>query len=239
MNMRIDSFIRRMIVMVVGCLAMLQAQAQQQDQVPVQDQEKREVMIETSLGNVRIALYNETPQHRDNFLRLVESGFYNGIAFHRVIYGFMIQVGDPAQRDSTVEAPQVELHKVPAEIVYPQYFHKRGALAAARESDAVNPERMSSASQFYIVYGKRHDDAMLDKAQRQLDKNTQGQVTLTPEVRDEYKRVGGTPHLDGQYTVFGEVVEGLNIVKDIDWVQTDDQDRPLEPVRIIRASIVK
>ena len=235
MNMLIDTCWRRLTVVACLCMALLQVQAQ--EQTVAQDQ--HEVLIETSLGNIRVVLYNETPQHRDNFLRLVENGFYDGIAFHRVIYGFMIQVGDPAQRDSALVAPQVELHKVPAEIVYPQHFHKRGALAAAREGDQVNPQRMSSASQFYIVYGKRHDDAMLDKAQRQLDQHTQGTVTLTPEVREEYKRVGGTPHLDGQYTVFGEVVEGLNIVKDIDWVPTDDQDRPLEPVRIIHATIVK
>ena len=136
-------------------------------------------------------------------------------------------------------APQVELKKIPAEIHFPQLFHKRGCLAAAREGDNVNPERMSSASQFYIVYGKRHDDAMLDRAQQQLDKNTHGSVTLTPEVREAYKRVGGTPHLDGQYTVFGEVVEGLDIVRNIDWVPTDDQDRPLDAVRIIRATVVK
>ena len=208
-------------------------------QVLAQEETRREVLLETSLGNVRIALYNETPIHRDNFLRLVESGFYDGIAFHRVIYGFMIQAGDPATRDSTVAAPQVELKKIPAEIHFPQLFHKRGCLAAAREGDNVNPERMSSASQFYIVYGKRHDDAMLDRAQQQLDKNTHGSVTLTPEVREAYKRVGGTPHLDGQYTVFGEVVEGLDIVRNIDWVPTDDQDRPLDAVRIIRATVVK
>ena len=226
----IESCVKGLAVALVMALSSSMALAQE---------ERREVMLETSLGNVRIALYNETPAHRDNFLRLVESGFYNGIAFHRVIYGFMIQAGDPATRDSAVVAPQVQLEKIPAEIHFPQLFHKRGALAAAREGDEVNPERKSSASQFYIVYGRRHDDAMLDKAQRQLDKNTQSTIVLPPEVREEYKRIGGTPHLDGQYTVFGEVVEGLNVVRDIDWVPTDDQDRPIDAVRIIRAYIVK
>ncbi|MBR4389221.1 MAG: peptidylprolyl isomerase [Prevotella sp.] len=230
MGKRIELCVKGLAVAVVMAVSSAMAFAQE---------ERREVMLETSLGNVRIALYNETPAHRDNFLRLVESGFYNGIAFHRVIYGFMIQAGDPATRDSTVVAPQVELKKIPAEIHFPQLFHKRGCLAAAREGDNVNPERMSSASQFYIVYGKRHDDAMLDRAQQQLDKNTQSTVVLPPEVREEYKRIGGTPHLDGQYTVFGEVLEGLDVVRDIDWVPTDDQDRPVDAVRIIRAYILK
>ena len=134
----IDNCLRRIALVAMLALACLQVSAQ--------DEARREVMLETSLGNVRIALYNETPIHRDNFLRLVESGFYDGIAFHRVIYGFMIQAGDPATRDSAVVAPQVELKKIPAEIHFPQLFHKRGCIAAAREGDNVNPERMSSAS---------------------------------------------------------------------------------------------
>ena len=111
-------------------------------------------------------------------------------------------------------------------------------LAAAREGDEVNPEHASSASQFYIVYGRRFNDEMLDEQQARLDKQTQGQVLLTPEVREVYKKTGGTPHLDGQYTVFGEVTEGLNVVKEIDWVPTDDNARPLEDVRIIKMTVL-
>ncbi|MBR5687320.1 MAG: peptidylprolyl isomerase [Prevotella sp.] len=204
-----------------------------------QEQTRRQVLIETTMGDIRIELYDETPLHRDNFIRLAEAGFYDGLLFHRVIYGFMIQAGDPSTRHEGEKGPEVELNKIPAEIRYPQLFHKRGVLAAAREGDSVNPERKSSASQFYIVYGKRYDDAMLDRMKESLDRNTNGEVKLTPEVREAYKTYGGTPHLDGQYTVFGEVIEGLDIVKAIDWVDTDPSDRPLTDVRIIQARVVK
>lgn len=204
-----------------------------------QEQTRRQVLIETTMGNILIELYDETPAHRDNFIRLTEAGFYDGLLFHRVIYGFMIQTGDPSTRPDGDKTPEVELHKLPAEFRYPQLFHKRGVLAAAREGDSVNPERMSSASQFYIVYGKRFDDPMLDRMQESLDRNTNGEIKLTPEVREAYKTFGGTPHLDGQYTVFGEVVEGLDIVKAIDWVDTDPSDRPLTDVRILHATVVK
>lgn len=202
----------------------------------------REVLLETTKGNIRIALYDETPQHRDNFIKLVEDGFYDGLLFHRVIYNFMIQAGDSASRHARpgqLLGDSPEGYKVQAEINYPTLFHKRGAVAAAREADNVNPERMSSASQFYIVYGRRFNDAMLDDVQVHLDRQTNGEIKLTPEVREAYKAVGGSPHLDGQYTVFGEVVEGLDVVKDIEWVDTDDNARPKEDIRIIRAVVVK
>jgi peptidyl-prolyl cis-trans isomerase B (cyclophilin B) len=112
-------------------------------------------------------------------------------------------------------------------------------VASARESDKVNPERQSSASQFYIVYGRRFNDSMLDKAQEEMDKQTGGSVKLTPEVREVYKKIGGTPNLDGQYTVFGEVVEGLDVVNEIQWVDTDENGRPIEDIRIIRATVVR
>jgi len=206
------------------------------------DSTRHEVLLETSMGNIRIALYNETPQHRDNFMRLVKEGFYDGVLFHRVIYGFMIQTGDSASRHAQPGQQlggTAESHKVPAEIHYPELLHKRGAVAAAREPDEVNPRRESSASQFYIVYGKRMDDLMLDKVQAQLDKSTGGLIQMSPETRSLYYRVGGTPHLDGQYTVFGEVLEGLNIVNRIQCVETDANDRPTEDVRIVKATIVK
>lgn len=207
-----------------------------------QDTARREVLLTTNKGDIRIALYNETPLHRDNFLKLVKEGFYDGALFHRVINRFMIQAGDSASRHAAPGAllgDTNEPYTVPAEIRYPQLFHKRGAVAAAREGDSVNPSRASSASQFYIVYGRRFNDEMLDRAQERLDKQTGGTVKLTPEVREAYKAKGGTPHLDGQYTVFGEVVEGIDVVNAIQWMETDKNDRPLEDVRILKATVVK
>lgn len=202
-----------------------------------------QVVLETTMGNIRLELNDkETPQHSKNFRELVEKGFYNGILFHRLAYNFVIQAGDPASINAepgTVLGNTEETYKIPAEICYPQMIHKRGALCMAREADEQNPERASSAYQFYIVYGKRFDDAMLDKAQERLDKTTNGQVKLTPEVREIYKTKGGLPHLDGQYTVFGEVVEGLDVVKNIQTVDVDENLRPLNDVRIIRAYIAK
>lgn len=203
---------------------------------------RHEVLLETTKGNIRIALYNETPQHRDNFIKLVKEGFYDGLLFHRVIDRFMIQTGDSASRHAApgqMLGDSPESYKIPAEIRYPALFHKRGAVAAARESDNVNPDRESSASQFYIVYGRRFNDSMLDDVQLRLDKNTGGAVKLTPEIREAYKRFGGTPHLDGQYTVFGEVTEGIDTVENIEWAETDKNDRPVEDIRIIRATVIK
>lgn len=204
--------------------------------------EKTEVMLETTMGNIRLVLYNETPQHSNNFKKLVEKGFYNGILFHRVINKFMIQAGDSTSRNAAPGAllgDVTEPYTIPAEIHYPTLLHKRGALCMAREGDDVNPERVSSAYQFYIVYGKRFDDAMLDKVQQRLDKTTQGQVKLTEEAREIYKRIGGTPHLDGQYTVFGEVIDGIDTVRDIQWADTDSNDRPVTDVRILKAYVIK
>ncbi len=206
------------------------------------DSIRHEVVLETNEGNIRIALYNETPLHRDNFMKLVREGFYDGLLFHRVIYRFMIQTGDSASRN----APEGKLlglssegYKVPAEIRYPELFHKRGAVAAAREGDDTNPSRASSASQFYIVYGRRYNDAMLDEEQQKLDKRTGGKVKLTSDVREAYKTKGGVPSLDGQYTVFGEVIEGIGIVEKIQMCDTDDNDRPVTDVVIKKAYVVK
>ena len=203
---------------------------------------RQEILLETDSGNVRIALYNETPLHRDNILKLVKSHAYDGVLFHRVIRDFMVQTGDLG----SIGAPQgkllgdtLERYSVPAEIHFPQLFHKRGAVAAAREGDNVNPERRSSASQFYIVWGQKWDDASLDKVQKRIDEMTNGTVKLTPEVREAYKTIGGTPHLDGSYTVFGEVVEGLEVIGRIEKAATDDHDRPLKDIHIIRATVVK
>lgn len=205
-------------------------------------QERREVLLATDMGDIRIALYDETPLHRDNFLQLVESGFYDGLLFHRVMYGFMIQAGDPDSRDAE-PGQLLGLHsggeKVPAEILFPQLYHRRGCIAAARQDDSINPERASSGSQFYIVWGKRMNEAMLDEVQERLDATTGGSVKLTPELREAYYRYGGTPHLDGQYTVFGEITEGLNVVDEIQRVQVDRYSRPVSDIRIKKATVVR
>ena len=201
-----------------------------------------EVLFETTAGNIRIALFDDTPQHRDNFLNNVKEHVYDSLLFHRVIKNFMVQCGDlnskhakPGQQlgygdyNYTVEA-EFRLHKL---------YHRRGMVAMAREGDRVNPEWRSSACQFYIVWGQVCSDARLEKVQERLDAATQGQVKLTPEMIEVYKTIGGTPHLDGQYTVFGEVVEGLDVVDRIQQVAVDEHDRPLEDIRVLRATITK
>ena len=203
-------------------------------------QKKEEVVVmETTEGTIVLKLYDQTPLHRDNFRSLVAEGAFDSLLFHRVIQDFMIQGGDP---DSKYAEPGVLLgegdrdYTVPAEFrLEDGIFHRRGVLAGAREGADVNPEQRSSAMQFYIVWGKIFDDAGLDKVQERLDNRTGGRVKLTPEMREVYKTVGGTPHLDGQYTVFGEVVSGLDVVDAIQRVPTDENDRPLTDVRIIKA----
>lgn len=244
------------------------------------------VDIKTSLGDIRVLLYGETPKHRDNFVKLVEEKFYEGTLFHRVINEFMIQAGDPDSKG----APAGKMlgsggpgYQIDAEIVYPRYFHKRGTLAAARQGDQVNPERKSSGSQFYIVTGKAYNDSTLrqmesqmgmmakqrifnslaaqnkdkimdlrrnrDQAglqalQDELIKQTETQYAaapfkFTPEMTEAYTTVGGTPHLDNDYTVFGEVIDGMDVVAKIEKVATGNADRPVEDVKIISATIVK
>ena len=228
--------VKKTMIMMVALMATLGLMAQ------TGDTPRQEVVLQTGKGNIRIALYNETPRHRDNFVRLAREGYYDGQLFHRVISRFMIQAGDSASRHAKAgqmlgDSP--ENRKIDAEICYPKLFHKYGAVAAAREPDQMNPERKSSESQFYIVYGHRFSDNMLDDVQERLWRDTKGQVTLMPEVRQAYKTVGGTPHLDGQYTVFGEVVEGMDVVEAIQSVETDGNDRPLQDIRIVKATVVE
>lgn len=201
-----------------------------------------EVLLETTAGNIRIALYNETPQHRDNFLKLVKMNVYDSLLFHRVIKDFMIQSGDinskHAQPGQLLGTGDFDYTQEP-EFRLPQLFHRRGVVAMAREGDDVNPEMRSSACQFYIVWGRVLDDKRLNQIQERLDSTTQGRVKLTPEMMATYKTVGGTPHLDGQYTVFGEVTEGLDIVDCIQQQPTDKYARPLEDIRILKAIVTK
>ena len=244
------------------------------------------VEIKTSVGDITIRLYGETPKHRDNFLKLVNDGFYNDVLFHRVINKFMIQTGDPESKG----APAGKMlgaggpgYDIDAEIIYPQFFHKRGALAAARQGDEVNPDRRSSGSQFYIVTGKVYNEGQLGQMEKQLQmqqmqsifndlasqhrdsimamrrnrdqaglqalqdelvKKTEAEaaknpVKLTDAQREAYTTVGGTPHLDGTYTVFGEVVEGMDVVAKIETTATGAQDRPKEDIKIISMKVIK
>lgn len=201
-----------------------------------------EVLFHTTMGDIRIRLFNETPIHRDNFLKLVREGYYDGNLFHRVIADFMIQTGDSTSRHSepgVVYGEHDAGYTLPAEICYPKLFHRRGMVGAAREGDDVNPERRSSGSQFYIVYGTVMSSMALERMQEQLSRQTNGKVKLTREVRNAYRMYGGSPHLDGQYTIFGEVTDGMNTVRKINYVKTDEDDRPYDDVRIIKAEIVK
>ena len=197
------------------------------------------VVMETTMGNIELKLYNETPLHRDNFISLVKESAYDSLLFHRVIRDFMIQGGDPDSKNAEPGALLGEgdlPYTIPSEFrLNKGIFHRRGVLAAAREGDDVNPEQRSSAMQFYIVWGRVFDDESLDRLQERLDQFTGGKVKLTPQMREAYRTVGGTPHLDGQYTVFGEVVSGLEVVEAIQNVATDHNDRPLDDIRIIRA----
>lgn len=243
------------------------------------------VLMKTDKGDIKIKLYNETPKHRDNFLKLVKDGTYEGLLFHRVIKDFMVQGGDPESKN----APKGKMlgagdvgYTIPAEFVYPKYYHKKGALAAARQGDQVNPQKESSGCQFYIVTGKKYSDqellsmenqmneakvtnifndiarkniAKIRELQQKKDQNAlydlQEQIyaqavkeaekmpdfKFTAEQIADYRNIGGTPFLDNQYTVFGEVVEGLDVVDSIQVVKTDRGDRPVDDIRILEVEV--
>lgn len=197
-----------------------------------------EVLLTTTAGPIRIRLSDRTPLHRDNFLKLVREGFYDSVIFHRVIADFMIQAGDPSSKhadDRTQLLGSTDTgYTIPAEFRFPELAHVRGAVAAARTGDQMNPQRASSGSQFYIVWGSPFDAATLSMMQAQNPT-----LDWPDSLRQLYATVGGTPHLDGAYTVFGQVVEGLEVVGAIQGVATDGYDRPLEDVRILRAEVIE
>jgi peptidyl-prolyl cis-trans isomerase B (cyclophilin B) len=192
------------------------------------------VQIETSEGNMTVQLFDETPLHRDNFLKLANEGFYNGTLFHRVIKGFMIQGGDPLSKDSTSNAMGTggPGYTIPAEFVEGLY-HVKGYLAAARQGDGVNPEKKSSGSQFYIVQGKEVDRGTLEMM------SSRSGAKYSDDVIEEYEAVGGTPFLDTQYTVFGKVVAGLDVIDEIADMPTDQRDRPRDDIKILKVTPIQ
>ena len=254
----------------------------------MENQEKETmVLMRTNKGDITLKLYNDTPLHRDNFLRLVADKQYEGLLFHRVIKDFMIQGGDVTSKDAPMNKSlgAGDLgYTVPAEFRYPVRFHKKGALCAARTGDEVNPEKASSASQFYIVTGKKYSDAELNQMEKQLEnrlkqaifarlqtenkskimslyrsgnkeelailrdtliwkveleaESRKMEAKISPEVREAYKTVGGVPFLDNEYTVYGEVVDGLDVVDAIQAMKTNKQDRPTENVVILSVEVI-
>lgn len=194
------------------------------------------VLIQTDMGKIKVKLFNDTPLHRDNFIKNVEEKRYDGLLFHRVIKQFMIQGGDITSKDAPMDKKLGDGdlgYTIPAEFVYPKYFHKQGMLCAARTPDDENPEKASSATQFYFVTGKFFTSMELDKMEKEKG------ISFTPEQREAYMLEGGTPHLDGNYTVFGQVISGQKVVDKIQFVPTDENDRPTKNVKIHTMTIVK
>ena len=227
------------MVALLSSLIVFSASAQKDSTIKKKDR-KRDVLMQTTMGDMVIRLSDSTPLHRDNFLKLVKVGFYDSVLFHRVIKNFMIQGGDPNSKRAAAGKPLGDGspgYTVPAEF-RKTLFHKKGALAAARTGDNVNPTKSSSGSQFYIAQGKVFTDAGLDSVETFRLNGRK----IPAEQREVYKTIGGTPHLDQGYTVYGEVVKGLDVLDNIAAVQTSrgqDRDRPLQDVRIIKAKLIK
>jgi len=225
------------IIAFIICISLIEAGIAQKGSLVTKKDRKRDVLLQTSLGDMVIRLYDSTPLHRDNFLKLVKTGYYDSVLFHRVIKDFMIQSGDPDSK----HAPAGKLlgnggpdYTIPAEFRQ-TLFHKKGVIAAARDD---NPEKASSGSQFYIVQGKVFTDDGLNA----VEITRLGGRKIPVEHREVYKTVGGTPHLDQNYTAFGETVKGLEVIDKIAAVPTSkgyDRDRPLQDVMIIKAKLIK
>lgn len=275
----------KILIICLALIALTACSAGSKKQSSNMENEKRtRVKLETTLGNITVALYNETPKHRDNFMKLVKEGVYDSTLFHRVIKQFMIQAGDPDSKNASDTAMLGNGdvgYTIPAEF-NPKFFHKKGVLAAARQGDDVNPEKASSGCQFYIVTGRKFtepqllgmenkineqreevifdslahqhmkeiykmrkagDNAGLLELQDSLEAEArtladkEEKFRFTPEQIKAYSTVGGAPHLDGSYTVFGEVVEGMDVVEKIEIAKTNRADRPLTNIRILKASI--
>lgn len=270
------------IAMLLGMLASCGSGSKKQTNM----ENRTLVKLETTLGNITVALYDETPKHRDNFIKLVKEGVYDSTLFHRVIKQFMIQAGDPESKnanDTAMLGSGDVGYTIPAEFNN-KFFHKRGVLAAARQGDQVNPEKASSGCQFYIVTGRKFREAQLLDMEAQMNEQREGAIfdslaqkhmkeiyklrkaqdnmgllelqdkleaeahelykkeepfKFTPQQIAAYTTVGGAPHLDGAYTIFGEVTEGMSVVELIEGAKTGRADRPVQNIRILKASIVE
>jgi peptidyl-prolyl cis-trans isomerase B (cyclophilin B) len=230
----------RKIFILIPFIAMVLSGAAQKDSTLKKKDRKKDVLLQTSMGDIVVRLSDSTPLHRYNFLKLVKVGFYDSVLFHRVIKNFMIQSGDPESKTAPSGVPLGNggpSYTIPAEF-RATLFHKKGVIAAARMGDNVNPQKASSGSQFYIVQGKPFTDAELDI----VETTRMNGRKIPADQREVFKTIGGTPHLDQGYTVFGEVITGLDVVDKIASVKTsmgNDRDRPLEDVRIIKATLIK
>jgi len=229
---------KKIFVLLLTLLLLQDSDAQKEIKIRKKDR-KKDILMQTSMGDMLIRLSDSTPLHRDNFIKLVKQGYYDSILFHRVINNFMIQAGDPNSKNAPKGQPLGEGgpgYTVPAEF-RTTLFHKKGVIAAARQGDDVNPSKSSSGSQFYITQGRVFTEAGLDSLEARRLKHK-----IPTEQRAVYTSVGGTPHLDQSYTVFGEVVEGLDVIDKIAATSTSrgaDRDRPLEDVRIINMKLIK
>lgn len=227
---------KKSLLLFTGLLMAVSLLAQPDSVVTKKDRKKRDVLLQTSMGDIVIRLSDSTPLHRDNFLKLVKTHFYDSVLFHRVIKNFMIQGGDPESKTAPAGKPLGNggpSYRVPAEF-RPTLFHKKGVIAAARDN---NPEKSSSGSQFYLTQGKVFTDAGLDSVETYRINRK-----IPPEQREVYKTLGGVPHLDQNYTVYGEVVKGIDVIDKIATVATSrgaDRDRPIENVMIIKAKLIK
>jgi len=235
---KINDDMKKLVLAITGLLLSMATLLAQSDSTVKKKDRKRDVLLQTSMGDIRIRLSDSTPLHRDNFLKLVKMHYYDGLLFHRVIKDFMVQAGDPESRTAR---PGQQLgnggpaYTIPAEF-RSTLFHKKGVIAAARLGDQINPQKASSGSQFYLAQGKKFTDAELD----QMERTRLGGRKIPENQREVYKAIGGIPHLDQGYTVFGEVVSGLEVIDKIAAVSTNrGTNRPLEDVKIITAKLIK
>ena len=275
-----------LVLLTLIATCMTACNSRQQKNTNMEKSNETQVLLETTLGNITVKLYSETPKHRDNFIKLAKEGVYDSTLFHRVIKNFMIQAGDPESKhasDTAMLGNGDVGYTIPAEF-NTKFFHKKGVLAAARTGDEVNPERASSGCQFYIVTGRKFSEAQMINMENQMNEarlenvfntlarqhmkeiykmrkagDNEGLLELqdsleaqareivskepalkfTPEQIKAYTTVGGAPHLDGAYTIFGEVTDGMDVVEKIEGAKTNRADRPVTDIRILKATVLE